>query len=204
MGRLRAQRLRCERGNGADPVSPRAGASGGHRRADAGRPARQAERDAGPARRVEQHLEGCPTCPPLYAALVGATDALAGRVVRHVTPTTSSHPTTPRALWATSCRASYPRRPSPEPADGTRVTSRCCRGLVAAERGGTVEQEVGVGAGRPAPLPPRRPRADAPQLNALLLEPMLGGRRTPLDPAGKGPATAWPSNASPTSSALRR
>ena len=29
------------------------------------------------ARRVEKHLEGCPTCPPLYAALVGATDALA-------------------------------------------------------------------------------------------------------------------------------
>lgn len=29
------------------------------------------------ARRVEQHLEGCPTCPPLYASLVGATDALA-------------------------------------------------------------------------------------------------------------------------------
>jgi RNA polymerase sigma-70 factor (ECF subfamily) len=26
---------------------------------------------------VEQHLETCPTCPPLYASLVGATDALA-------------------------------------------------------------------------------------------------------------------------------
>jgi RNA polymerase sigma-70 factor (ECF subfamily) len=29
------------------------------------------------AARVEKHLEGCPTCPPLYASLVGATDALA-------------------------------------------------------------------------------------------------------------------------------
>ena len=28
------------------------------------------------SRRVEQHLEGCPTCPPLYAALVGVTQAL--------------------------------------------------------------------------------------------------------------------------------
>lgn len=28
------------------------------------------------ARRVEQHLAGCPTCPPLYAALVGVTRAL--------------------------------------------------------------------------------------------------------------------------------
>lgn len=33
--------------------------------------------DAAVARRVEAHLEACPTCPPLYAALVGATDALA-------------------------------------------------------------------------------------------------------------------------------
>ncbi len=33
--------------------------------------------DTSEARRVEQHLEGCPTCPPLYASLVGATDALA-------------------------------------------------------------------------------------------------------------------------------
>jgi RNA polymerase sigma-70 factor (ECF subfamily) len=29
------------------------------------------------ASQVEQHLQTCPTCPPLYAALVGATDALA-------------------------------------------------------------------------------------------------------------------------------
>lgn len=29
------------------------------------------------ASRVEQHLQACPTCPPLYASLVGATDALA-------------------------------------------------------------------------------------------------------------------------------
>lgn len=29
------------------------------------------------AARVEGHLERCPTCPPLYASLVGATDALA-------------------------------------------------------------------------------------------------------------------------------
>lgn len=29
------------------------------------------------AGQVERHLEGCPTCPPLYASLVGATDALA-------------------------------------------------------------------------------------------------------------------------------
>jgi len=29
------------------------------------------------ARRVEAHLAECPTCPPLYASLVGATDALA-------------------------------------------------------------------------------------------------------------------------------
>lgn len=28
------------------------------------------------AARVERHLAGCPTCPPLYAALVGATGAL--------------------------------------------------------------------------------------------------------------------------------
>jgi hypothetical protein len=27
---------------------------------------------------VERHLETCPTCPPLYAALVGATGALGG------------------------------------------------------------------------------------------------------------------------------
>ncbi len=27
--------------------------------------------------RVESHLEACPTCPPLYASLVGATEALA-------------------------------------------------------------------------------------------------------------------------------
>jgi RNA polymerase sigma-70 factor (ECF subfamily) len=30
------------------------------------------------ARRVEQHLETCPTCPPLYAALVGVTAVVAG------------------------------------------------------------------------------------------------------------------------------
>mgnify|MGYP001817929874 CR=1 FL=1 len=29
------------------------------------------------AARVEKHLEACPTCPPLYASLVGATEALA-------------------------------------------------------------------------------------------------------------------------------
>jgi RNA polymerase sigma-70 factor (ECF subfamily) len=29
------------------------------------------------ADQVERHLQACPTCPPLYAALVGATDALA-------------------------------------------------------------------------------------------------------------------------------
>ena len=28
--------------------------------------------------RVEQHLESCPTCPPLYAALVGVTAGVAG------------------------------------------------------------------------------------------------------------------------------
>jgi len=28
--------------------------------------------------RVEQHLESCPTCPPLYAALVGVTAVVAG------------------------------------------------------------------------------------------------------------------------------
>lgn len=32
--------------------------------------------DAATAKRVEQHLEGCPTCPPLYAALVSVTQAL--------------------------------------------------------------------------------------------------------------------------------
>jgi RNA polymerase sigma-70 factor (ECF subfamily) len=32
---------------------------------------------AGEATRVERHLETCPTCPPLYASLVGATEALA-------------------------------------------------------------------------------------------------------------------------------
>jgi RNA polymerase sigma-70 factor (ECF subfamily) len=30
------------------------------------------------AAKVEQHLETCPTCPPLYAALVGVTDVVAG------------------------------------------------------------------------------------------------------------------------------
>lgn len=30
------------------------------------------------AARVEKHLETCPTCPPLYAALVGVTDIVAG------------------------------------------------------------------------------------------------------------------------------
>ncbi len=33
--------------------------------------------DAAAAHRVEAHLADCPTCPPLYASLVGATDALA-------------------------------------------------------------------------------------------------------------------------------
>lgn len=32
--------------------------------------------DAGTARSVEAHLERCPTCPPLYAALVGTRDAV--------------------------------------------------------------------------------------------------------------------------------
>ena len=32
----------------------------------------------GDAELVEPHLEACPTCPPLYASLVGATAALAG------------------------------------------------------------------------------------------------------------------------------
>lgn len=32
--------------------------------------------DAGTARTVEAHLESCPTCPPLYAALVGVHDAV--------------------------------------------------------------------------------------------------------------------------------
>lgn len=36
------------------------------------------ELEAGSALRVEQHLETCPTCPPLYAALVGVTGAVAG------------------------------------------------------------------------------------------------------------------------------
>lgn len=34
--------------------------------------------DAPTATRVEQHLRRCPTCPPLYAALVGVTEALRG------------------------------------------------------------------------------------------------------------------------------
>ena len=34
------------------------------------------ELDPQVARRVEMHLEKCPTCPPLYAALVATTDAL--------------------------------------------------------------------------------------------------------------------------------
>ena len=37
-----------------------------------------AELDAASAARVEQHLETCPTCPPLYAALVGVTGVVAG------------------------------------------------------------------------------------------------------------------------------
>ena len=32
--------------------------------------------DADIARTVEAHLERCPTCPPLYAALVGVHDAV--------------------------------------------------------------------------------------------------------------------------------
>lgn len=32
--------------------------------------------DAHAAAQLEAHLAGCPTCPPLYASLVGATDAL--------------------------------------------------------------------------------------------------------------------------------
>ncbi len=36
------------------------------------------ELDAASAARVEQHLETCPTCPPLYAALVGVTGVVAG------------------------------------------------------------------------------------------------------------------------------
>lgn len=36
------------------------------------------ELDAGTAAQVEQHLETCPTCPPLYAALVGVTAVVAG------------------------------------------------------------------------------------------------------------------------------
>ena len=36
------------------------------------------ELDATTAARVEQHLETCPTCPPLYAALVGVTGVVAG------------------------------------------------------------------------------------------------------------------------------
>lgn len=34
------------------------------------------ELDTTSAARVEAHLQGCPTCPPLYAALVATTDAL--------------------------------------------------------------------------------------------------------------------------------
>jgi RNA polymerase sigma-70 factor (ECF subfamily) len=34
------------------------------------------------ARTVEKHLESCPTCPPLYAALVGTTNALSTSAVR--------------------------------------------------------------------------------------------------------------------------
>ncbi len=36
------------------------------------------ELDEASATRVEQHLETCPTCPPLYAALVGVTAVVAG------------------------------------------------------------------------------------------------------------------------------
>ena len=44
--------------------------------------------DAAGARRVEAHLEACPTCPPLYASLVAATGALAatGEPVRPGAP----------------------------------------------------------------------------------------------------------------------
>ena len=34
--------------------------------------------DADVARAVEAHLERCPTCPPLYAGLVGAHEGLVG------------------------------------------------------------------------------------------------------------------------------
>lgn len=36
------------------------------------------ELDDDSSRRVEAHLERCPTCPPLYAAIVAATEALHG------------------------------------------------------------------------------------------------------------------------------
>ncbi|MCA1781334.1 MAG: zf-HC2 domain-containing protein [Intrasporangiaceae bacterium] len=36
------------------------------------------ELDVQSARRVERHLERCPTCPPLYAAIVATTEALHG------------------------------------------------------------------------------------------------------------------------------
>ena len=56
--------------------------------------------DAGAAAELEAHLAGCPTCPPLYASLVGVTDALgrwrdadttvppalAGRIATTLTP----------------------------------------------------------------------------------------------------------------------
>ncbi|HWS58527.1 MAG TPA: sigma-70 family RNA polymerase sigma factor [Actinotalea sp.] len=38
--------------------------------------------DTAGVRRVEAHLETCPTCPPLYASLVGATGALAATALR--------------------------------------------------------------------------------------------------------------------------
>ncbi len=47
------------------------------------------ELEDGSSRRVEKHLERCPTCPPLYAALVATTEALresAGRDPDTVVP----------------------------------------------------------------------------------------------------------------------
>jgi RNA polymerase sigma-70 factor (ECF subfamily) len=38
--------------------------------------------DSGTAGLLEKHLQGCPTCPPLYASLVGVTRALGRAVTR--------------------------------------------------------------------------------------------------------------------------
>lgn len=52
--------------------------------------------DAASSRRVEAHLAGCPTCPPLYASLVAARDSLRATGLRD--PDSVVHPAQARRI----------------------------------------------------------------------------------------------------------